>query len=109
LMFFRLPIPIKAGMAFSASESGTMRPMPTSPPKRGGWTDWTLAALVLLPVLYVLGYGALGSAVIHWNRIPDWSKPIFVWATRIYRPTHWLADSNETVDRLAFWYLNLWP
>jgi hypothetical protein len=40
---------------------GTMRPMPTSPPKRGGWIGWTAVAPVLLPVLYVLASGSPGG------------------------------------------------
>src|SRR5262245_55425344 len=69
------------------------------------WAKWTLAGVIVLSVLYVLGYG-LVCRLEDTNRLPDWSgRPLAI----LYSPMNWLFENGSwSVWRAMLWYQNLW-
>jgi len=69
--------------------------------RRERWAKWTLAALIVLPTLYVL---STGPALWLWGgdqKIPEW---LFA----IYWPIRAIPDGPDLIEDAFVWYLDLW-
>lgn len=65
--------------------------------RRERWAKWTLAAVVAVPVLYVLSFG---PACWISSRANSGSSVV----SAVYRPLTWGASRNNHVDDALSWY-----
>ena len=64
---------------------------------------WIVAALILVPFLYVLSIGPYVALEDGLTR-QDWPY----WAQAFYAPIFWAIDHSESADKFFDWYMFLW-
>ena len=78
--------------------------MTAEPRRRSSWAGWSAAALVLLPVLYVLSIGPIVKLESSGFE-SDW----FWYAAEVfYAPVNWLADQNALFRDWLTYYADIW-
>jgi hypothetical protein len=69
--------------------------------RRERWAKWTLAAVVGVPVLYVLSFGPAVYMAAR-GLLPNWASNALDIA---YRP---LVRSSQSIPRILYWYADFW-
>ena len=79
-----------------------MRPMPTSPPKRGGWLACIAAAVLVFGGGYAAAYWWLMEPVPVWRigHSPTYPHPAL---ENVFAPAHWL-DRRIRPDLWEPWF-----
>jgi hypothetical protein len=65
------------------------------------WAKWTLAAVTILPTLYVLSSGPAIWMSGGEERMPEW-------LLTMYWPLRLIPDGPEFIEDAFIWYLGLW-
>lgn len=72
--------------------------------RREKWAKWTLAAVLLAPIVY---YASCGPALYISLKAgePDWMEPVIVHG---YAPVRWVTESSDTLRAWHLEYVELW-
>jgi hypothetical protein len=69
--------------------------------RRERWAKWTLAAVIVLPTLYLLSVGPIVWLYGGEQNVPEW---ILI----VYWPLRLIPSGPEFINKAFSWYLSLW-